>query len=239
MDKTRWLMPNFKIKFYPDSFSPEIEKTVRDLIWEVNERHPFWDEPNHLRVDEVLIFTDNRDLSGEASIEWRSNFKIILLELGMARMIKKELWNSENEEIEELLFDRENLSTEILDTDGLRSWLFHEFSHPLDEANPKFLFRKFPVLSWLQSSFVMWLWNGHIDGRLARKGIQPIFNLVERFSEMLDLSALEKAGCTKEKIFQSIYAAWEADFMTYQEMIDCARENIPFAVDDKSLFSPQ
>ena len=225
MRTIRWLLPNFKLKLYPDRFH-EIEKVVRSLIKEVNDKHPFWDEQNRLMVKEIFIYIVDQDI--EVNVDWKFNFKLILMTIGLPNLVKKEFWKN--------IDDCDTLSKEILNIDELRNLFFHEFSHPLDRANPKFLYRQSPTLSSPQSFFVMSLWNSHIDGRLAKAGIPCISSLFSRVDEMLHFCVPKKIECDKTKLGEAIMAAWNADFMTYREMINIARENIPFELGDDPDF---
>jgi hypothetical protein len=221
----RWLFPNFKLKLYPDRFR-EIEKVVRNLIKEVNDKHPFWNEENRLQVKEIFIYIDDQDI--EANVDWKFNFKLILMTIGLPNLVKEEYWKN--------IDDLDTLSKEILNIEGLRALLFHEFSHPLDRANPKFLYRESPTLSSPQAFFVMSLWNSHIDGRLTKAGIPSISDLPSRVNEMLHVCVSKKIECDKTKLAEAIMAAWNADFMTYREIINTARDTIPFAMGDDPGF---
>lgn len=165
MQEMRWLAPEFELTFFPSSFSHEIEESIRKLIEEINDKHPFWDPTNSLLVKKVFIYVDNQEITSEAKIEWKFEFKLIMLNIGLRYMIIDEFLKGEDGNLK-LLFGREDLSEDVLDTEKLRTLLFHEFGHPLDRANPRFKFRETQALSGSQSTFVMSLWNTHIDGRL-------------------------------------------------------------------------
>ncbi len=82
----------------------------------------------------------------------------------------------------------------------------------------------------------MSLWNSYIDGRLATGGIPSVSTVFSRVDEMLHVCAFKKIECDQERLVEAIRVAWNSDFMTYREMINTARDIIPFAILDDPDF---
>ena len=155
------------------------------------------------------------------------------MQIGLAELLKQKFWVKSDPYYGQVPIDREDVVPKMIDVEKLRALLFHEFSHPLDMNNPNFKYSKCAVLSWAQSHVVMNLWNTSIDGRLTRSGIPTVFNLGERAIEAIKMLRFLKVEGDGAKILSVLKEVWDSNFISHPEMIEIARQNIPFKFDDQ------
>jgi hypothetical protein len=228
----RWLDRNFILNFHPHPFSKEVEKLIRELIKEIEFNHPLWTKESSLIVHEIKIYVDAQEMLDNARIEYKTKFGLILLEIGLANMVKNDYWSKsipsspgcDEKYDESLLSKREKIRAEMIDVDQLRAQLFHEFGHPLDEANPKFHYTYVTNLSDKQRHFVLCLWNAYIDGRILRAGYLTCRDLKDRtFEAYLDVNP----EINKAHIEEVICKVWHSNELTYDDLVKITKGEIP------------
>ena len=218
----RWLCQDFILKFYPSAFSKEVEDLIRALIEEVALKHPLWTQESLLLVNEIKIYVNEQEVFNAAKIEYRPKFGLIMLQIGLADMIKDQC----DEKYHGYLgLHRGELSADMIDVDTLKAQLFHEFGHPLDETNPKFHYTESTNLSAKQAYLMICLWNAYIDGRLSKANLPICIDLKNRTAEACRYGG-PKANI--ESIKKAVTEVWDRKEITYKELTEIARKEIPY-----------